>query len=230
MSNVTVRAYEPRDDEAFRHVRAMTFRGGESVQPDEKLLRQDCLAYVGELNGKIVAATTVIDMTATLGEQALRCAGLAAVAVVPEQRRSGIGTALMNDILPLLRAEGFALASLYPFRGSYYRKFDYAYCGTRYKITCPSDRLPKVKGEQLPVRMLEESERGQIYGCYETFARRYSGMNLRCSEDQWWRVLGGDTPLQVYAAGSPVEGYAVLRLNSGFWETQAIKELIWNTP
>src|SRR5436309_7767449 len=132
MSNVIVRAYEPRDDEAFRHVRAMTFRGGEGVKPDEKLLRSDCLAYVAELNGETVAATTVIDMTATLGEHALRCAGLAAVGVLPEHRRGGIGTALMNIVLPLLRAEGFAIASLYPFSAAYYRKFDYAYCGTRY--------------------------------------------------------------------------------------------------
>jgi len=229
MSNVTVRAFEPRDDEAFRHVRAMTFRGGEGVKPEEKLLRSDCLAYVGELDGEIVAATTVIDMTATLGQHALRCAGLAAVAVLPEHRRSGIGTKLMNDVLPLLRAEGFALASLYPYRGSYYRKFGYEYCGTRYQITCPVNRLPKIKSEPLPVRQLDADDRSQIYSCYETFARRYSGMNLRKSEDQWWRVLGGDTPLQVYAVGNPVEGYIVLRLNSDFWETQPVKEFAWNT-
>ena len=229
MSNVTVRAFEPRDDEAFRHVRAMTFRGGEGVKPEEKLLRSDCLAYVAELNREIVAATTVIDMTATLGEEALRCAGLAAVAVLPEHRRGGIGTRLMNDVLPLLRAEGFAIASLYPFRGSYYRRFDYEYCGTRYQITCPTSRLPKITSEPLPPRLLVDEHRKQIYNCYEAFARRYAGMNLRRSEDQWWRVLGGDTPLQVYAVGTPVEGYIVLRLNSDFWETQAVKEFIWNT-
>src|SRR2546421_2451478 len=131
MSNVTVRAYEPRDDEAFRHVRAMTFRGGESVQPDEKLLREDCLAYVGELNGKIVAATTVIDMTATLGEQALRCAGLAAVAVGAEERRRWIGGAPVEDIFPFLRAVGFAPASPFPFLARYLPDIEYSSFCTR---------------------------------------------------------------------------------------------------
>ncbi|HZH98224.1 MAG TPA: sterol carrier protein domain-containing protein, partial [Fimbriimonadaceae bacterium] len=55
-----------------------------------------------------------------------------------------------------------------------------------------------------------------------------SGVNLR-NPVQWWRTLGGDRPLMVYAAGDPVEAYAVLRLNPDFWVLQEVKEFIWST-
>jgi predicted acetyltransferase len=228
MSEIVVRRYEPRDSDGFRHVRSVAYRNGETVTADEKLLRDDCIGYVAEVDGEIVAATTVIDMTATKHGTALRCAGLAAVAVVPEKRKAGVGTRMMSQILRLLKEEGFVIASLYPFRASFYRKFGYEFCGTRYLLNVPSQRLPAVAADLTP-RLLPYENRSEIYDCYRQFCSRYAGMNLRLTEDQWWRVLGGDTPLKIYVVGDPIEGYIVLRLNSDFWNNQSVKELVFNT-
>ncbi|HEY3782682.1 MAG TPA: GNAT family N-acetyltransferase [Fimbriimonadaceae bacterium] len=227
MANLVIRAFEPRDDEGFRHVRAMAYRHGDPVSKEDKLLRSDCLAYVGELDGEIVAATTVIDMACTKGDKALRCGGLAAVGVIPERRRGGVGSALMTEVIKLLHEEGFAILSLYPFRATYYRKFGYEFCGHRIQITCPVHRLSKIKPAFDPV-LLPYKDRAKIYPVYEQYAKRYAGMNLR-NEDQWWRVLGADTPMQVYTLGDPIEGYILLKLNSDFWNTQNVKEVVWNT-
>ena len=167
-------------------------------------------------------------MTATRGPRTLRCAGIAAVAVAPEYRSSGVGAALMTEILPQLVVAGFPLASLYAFRESYYRGFGYEVCGTRYEITCPSHRFPKVR-PTLEMRMLGADEMCAIRPCYESFARRFSGMNIR-GEDMWWRQMGGDTPFAVYAAGDPIQAYVAVRLDAEFWVPQEVREFVWTSP
>jgi predicted acetyltransferase len=227
MANLIVREFEPKDDAGFRHVRAMVYRNGEPVKPEDTILPEDCIGYVGELDGEIVCAATVIDMTATRGEATLRCAAIAAVGVLPERRRGGYGGQLMAEMTTLLREKGIAIASLYPFRASFYNKYGYMHSGKRFEISCPSDRLPKFDSELDPVELKGE-DRQRIFPCYDQFANRYSGMNRR-NELQWMRILGRDNPFAVYAVGDPVEAYAVLRINSDFWEKQTIKEFAWST-
>lgn len=226
--SVVCRPYLESDREAFGYVRSMTYRGAEPVLPDEKLLREDCLATVLEVDGRIVGACTILDMMSTRGPGNLRTAGVAAVAVVPEARGGGIGNTLMERILGHYRGEGFLLASLYPFRASYYRKFGYAYAGTRLEVTCPEHRFPRIEAP-LRIRHVQPSEFGVLRDCYESFARRYSGMNLR-SEQMWWRQTGGDTPYTHYVAGDPPETYVSIRLVQGFWEKQEVHEVVWSTP
>lgn len=228
MSDIIVRPFEPRDDAAFRHIRSMVYRSGDPVSPEDRLLRDDCLAYIAEKDGMTVGSTTVLRMTATKHGNPLTCGGVAAVAVLPEQRRSGVGSEMMGRIAGDLHAKGFAMASLYPYRAAYYRRFGYEHCGRKFTIECPLERFPAFD-DALPVRQIAYEERHLIRPAYAQFATRYAGMNLRDKEDQWWRVLGGDTPLKVYACGNPIEGYAIIKLNSGFWEPQAVKELVWNT-
>jgi predicted acetyltransferase len=227
MGNLAVREYEPKDDAGFRHVRAMVYRNGNAVPPEDTVLPDDCIGYVGDLDGEIVAAATAIDMTATKDGTKLRCAGIAAVGVLPERRRGGFGGALMSGISPLMRERGFAVASLYPFRTGFYKKYGYAHCGQRFDISCPSDRLPKHDPE-FDAALLPHEKREQIVGCYEAFAARYAGMNIR-TPMQWDRVIGQENPHQIYVVGQPVEAYAILRINSDFWVNQAVREFVWST-
>ncbi|MFN8221402.1 MAG: GNAT family N-acetyltransferase [Fimbriimonadales bacterium] len=227
-SNVVVRRYQESDREAFGRVRSFTYRGGEPVRPDENLFRDDSVGYVAEVDGNVVAAFTALRMTCNIDGTHLPCAGVAAVAVNPEFRKGGVGSSLMQEGLRLMKEDGFVLASLYPFRETYYRRFGYETCGTRFRLSVPAHRLPAT-GSELPVRRIEPEAWDQVRACYERFAVRYNGMNLRTS-DMWWRTGGGDTPFAVYAAGDPVEAYAMLRLVPDFWEAQEIKELVATTP
>lgn len=227
MANVVTRKYTDADRPGFSRVRSVTYRGGDPVLPDERILRDDCIGFVCEEGQEIFGASTILDMTARKGSAQLRCGGLAAVGVVPEKRGSGIGSVMMRDMVRLLREDGFDLASLYAFRETYYRKFGYEVCGKRYRVRCPQSRLPK-KDASITVRELPAKDWCSIKDCYAKFASRYASMNDR-KPDQWWRTLGGDKPLQIYVAGDPIEAYAVMRLNSGFWEDQVVKEFVWTT-
>lgn len=227
MSRFVVRPYEAaRDREGYAHVRSFVYRGGAEVRPDEQLLRDDCLAFVVEDDGRIVGSSVALEMTCSIGGHDLRCAGIASVGVLPEERQTGAGSALMGGTIRLCRDAGFVMSSLYPFRETWYRRFGYATAGLRWKIHCPTDRLPNLKAD-LGVRMLPP-DANLLKGVEASMARRYCGYNIR-TDDQWWRSLGGDTPLTIYAAGDPVEAYCVLRLRNDFWGWIEIKELAWST-
>lgn len=227
MADLIVRRYRDADSEAFGHVRAMTYRGGAPVGPEEKILREDCLGYVGELGGSIVAACTVLRMTCNIDGTQLPCAGIAAVAVNPEERGGGIGSQLMAKSQELIREDGFAVASLYPFREPFYRKSEFATCGARIHIKVPVHRLANLK-ETVSVRHLDHAKWPCIRSCADTFYARYNGSNVR-GDVQWWRNMGGDTPFAIYAAGDPVEAFALVRLDGDFWVAQEIKEICWTT-
>ena len=222
MPQIRVRPFEDSDREAFFHVRAMTYNNGRAI-PEEDQVFKTTQGFVGEVDGRVAGVFGTLDFTCTRGEAAFNDAAVAGVAVLPEYRRSGVGSEMMKWSVRHFREEGIPMASLYAFRESYYRRFGYEVCGSRVKITVPIEVFPRVN-PQLPVRRLAQEEAAALKPCYEKFARARSGMNLR-TDKHWSRVLGKDTT--IYAAGDPVEAYLLVDHRWQFWEGQEISELIW---
>lgn len=222
-----VRTYQDSDREGFGHVRSRVYRGGAPIDPTENLIRPDTYGTVAIRDGVIVGAELDIDMTCTVRGQVLRSMGVASVGVLPEARRGGVGLEMLSRALPLYKERGAAIASLMPFRAHYYRKVGYATCGSRLKISCPAHRLP-VFGSPLEVRELTTDTYEPIVSCYEAFARRYSGMNVRQAE-QWKWQLGGDSRFAIYVAGDPVEAYVSTRLKWDFWNDVEIRDFAWTS-
>lgn len=227
MMQFRARPFQTEDREGFNRVRSRVYRTGEAISPDENLIGEDATATVVELNGEIVGSATALDFNCTFFDSELRTAAVAAVGVVPEHRRSGAGGELMAYSHRHYRDLGFHAAVLYPFRGSYYRRFGYEYCGIKNKVTVRPGILPQLQGG-LPIRELSQHDIGLLKPVYERFARSYNGMNLRNSA-QWSRALGMDKPSTVYAAGDPIEAYAFVRLDGTFWIPQNIREFVWAT-
>lgn len=223
-----IRPYEASDYEAYCQVRQYVYNGGAPIAADAKPILDDTLPSVGEVNGRIVAACNALSMNVTRGGADLRCAGVAAVGVRPEYRSTGVGADLMRGVLPYYREQGFHVSALYPFKGAFYRGFGYEFGGRILELKLPSHKFPKVEST-MPVRIVDYADRDLLRPCYETFARQYAGVNLR-REEQWWRHLGRDNPYTLYAAGDPIEGYALVRLIAGFWEDQEVQEFVWTTP
>lgn len=199
----------------------MTYRGGSPVTAEENLLRPDCLGYVVELDGEIVGALTALKMTCNVDGSHLPCAGVAAVGVVPEARRSGVGAALMTETLRLFREDGFVFSALYPFRETYYSRFGYVSCGGRVRVTMPTDRFPK-RRSTLPVRMIPGSEYEQVRACFDSFCDRYNGSTRR-SNERW-----EDTD-PYYVVGDPIEGFIQIKLSGDFWTPLNMADLVWTT-
>lgn len=221
------RPYAPDDREAFNRVRSRVYRTGETISQDENLLGEDATATVVELNGEIVGSATALDFRCSLLDRELRTAAVAAVGVVPEHRRSGAGATLMSFSNRYYRDLGFEAAVLYPFRGSWYRRFGYEYCGIKHRITVRPGVLPAMPCD-LAIREVSQDVVRALEPVYERFARRFNGMNLRNSA-QWSRALGMDKPFTVYVAGDPIEAYALVRLDGTFWIPQSIREFVWVT-
>jgi predicted acetyltransferase len=227
MSRFQVRPYTDADFDGFARVRSFVYRGGGEVRPDERLLRDDCKGYVIEDRGRIVGAATLLEMTCSLNGQLLRCAGIGSVGVLPEERQSGAGTALMAEIVKIAAADGYAFTSLYPFRSTWYARVGYATCGWRMRFNSPTHRLPKLR-DCLPVRAMDPFDPAGLKEIEAAMASRYCGYSTRLP-DQWWRSLGGDRPYTVYLAGDPAEAYCALRLPDDFWSTVQIPEFAWAT-
>lgn len=220
--------YRPEFREDFNRVRSRVYRGGEPVRDEEDLVPTDCSATLVELDGSIVGAATSIHYDCTFGRTTLRSAGVAAVGVLPESRRSGAGSALMHAVNRQLRDEGFSMALLYPYSAAFYRRFGYEYAGNRLTLSCPRTVMPKIE-HALPAREIKVQDAESIRACYESFAARHHGMNRR-NDLQWARALGGEKPFHIFAVGEPVEAYALIRLEWTFWVDQAVREVVWSTP
>lgn len=224
--SLIVRASETDDIEGLFHVWSLTYNGGKPYDRGEQVFRHS-EGFVAELDGKIVGGFGVMPMTATRGEAVFDSAGVLAVAVLPYIRQSGVGKEMMRSALRIYRERGYEMAALYAFRESYYRGFGYEVAGARYKIQVEAARLPRFE------LTLPAEERGMdsveaIRPCYETFAHRRSGLNLRRHE-QWKRILNPESNRTLYTVGDPVEAYAVVQHSADFWADQRIEELVWTT-
>lgn len=224
MSDLEVLRLTDEDREGFARVRSMVYRGGQPTDPAENLVPPDGEGYVVRQDGQVAGSLTALDMTASKGVEHLRCAGIAAVGVLPECRRGGVGKALMRGTHRLLRDQGFLAASLYAFREPFYRQFGYQVCGRVQRIACPADRLPRFE-RTLPVRQLRPEEFHLLRPVMERYCVVYAGGNRR-NDAQWSRFLGGDRPKTVYAAGDPIEAYCVIDMSGDFWVDLFVREFV----
>jgi predicted acetyltransferase len=225
MSRIDVVPYSAEHREGYARVRSYTYRHGQPISPEEQLIRPGMSGFVAMRDGDYIGAFVVLDMNATRDDALIPLGGVASVAINPEERRGGIGSEMMTRSLWLMREMGLKMASLYAFRESFYRKFGYEVCGKRFKIS--TAKFPALSSD-LKARLLQRECWPEIRPCYERFARRLNGMNIR-NELMWSRITGPETPASVYVAGDPVEAYAVIKLNSDFWVEQPVQELVWST-
>lgn len=226
MPHIVVRPLQPQDQEGFFDVRSLTYNDGNPI-PEERRNFELTTPYVGLRDGVVEGTFVVLDLTCTRGSAVLPCAGIAAVAVYPHLRRTGVGSAMMTWMIHHARDTGVPMASLYGYREPFYRRFGYEVCGKRVKITAPSYRIPKT-AHSLPIRRLKPEDWTQLDPCYTKFATARGGYTLR-DEKLWKRVVGENRPLTIYAAGDPVEAYAVVSHNSAFWSTDHIPDVAWTS-
>jgi len=226
MSQIVVRPVLPEDVEGFFDVRSLTYNDGNPI-PDDRKTFSVTKPFVAVLDGEVSGGFVYLDLTCTRGAAVLDCAGVAAVAVYPHRRRSGVGSAMMAWLPGYLREIGVPIASLYAFRETFYRKFGYEVGGRRLKITCPTHRIPKTQSS-LPIRRLKPTDWPELDSCYRAFAHARSGLSLR-DEILWKRVLGENRELTIYAAGNPVEAYAVVSHSTAFWTTDHVSDVAWSS-
>lgn len=104
-----------------------------SPVPDDALDRlrsdqryyQEHVTLVAEVDGDAVADASAIPMRQNVRGAVYPMAGIAGVATLPHVRRRGYASALVTEILGLMRDGGHAVSALHPFRQSFYAHFGF---------------------------------------------------------------------------------------------------------
>ena len=213
-------------EELFK-VWSPTYRDNKPVEIEPDKPRHD-EAFAARIDGRIVGAFASLPMLVTRQQAELTCAGIAGVAVMPHERQHGVGKAMMEHGIRHYRDAGYDLASLYAFSEKFYRKFGYEVAGYKYGIKVDMGRFPRFD-LSLPATKLSAADRDQIKACYEAFAKKRSGMNLR-PENQWDRIIQLDSNKAIYTVGEPIEAYAIVTHDWNFWVEQKVDEFVWTTP
>ena len=93
---------------------------------DNQRYYEEHLTLVAEVAGVDVADASAVPMQQNVRGGVYRMAGVAGVATLPQARRRGYASALVTEILGLMRDQGHVVSALYPFRPSFYERFGFA--------------------------------------------------------------------------------------------------------
>ena len=101
--------------------------------------------YLAAFDGtRMIAAAKYHDLFQWWLGAGLPMAGIAAVAVAPEDRGKGIGSALVGELMAGISARGYPLSMLYPATASLYRPAGWELAGHTYEAVLPARSLRSI--------------------------------------------------------------------------------------
>ena len=163
---VTIRALEPGD--GLEGLLDLLFRAFGPVAGQERavLLAEHersvrAGGYLGAFDGsRLVAAGRFHDMTQYWNGRAVPMAGVASVAVAPEERGRGVGRALMTALLDLIASRGYPLSALFPSTLPIYRSLGWEIAGTSHEAVIPAHVLRSLAAPDAAVAADPDREPG----------------------------------------------------------------------
>lgn len=189
---------------------------------------------VGELDGQIVASLVLYPLGCWVRGVRVALTGVGSVAVAPEQRRRGIGEALMRAALREMRQRGDALTALYAFRNSYYRKLGYGTVEVVQPLAFAPVNLP-ASDEARRTRRLMLPDRPAVQAIYERVAAQ--GHFALERRPEWWArrlwAYPGDWVVYEGRRRGQIEGYLYYEIdptNGPFRLAMTLIEFVAATP
>jgi predicted N-acetyltransferase YhbS len=83
------------------------------------------ITMIAEDDGAAVASASAVPMRQNVRGTVFPMAGIAGVATLPQARRRGYASALVTELLGMMRDSGHPVSTLYPFRPSFYERHGY---------------------------------------------------------------------------------------------------------
>jgi len=174
---ITVRdCADAGDLRAAWRIRALAFGGPR--EPDDAWPAGGWRGWVASLDGTVCAFARAWPYRQFYGGVAVPTAGLASVAVDPHARGRGVASALLDGVLPALRAAGQPLSALYPSVLSLYRSRGWEQVGVYEWVEFPTSTLLAVPRPSAPVELRPASvaDLPALHECYVRLASTIDGM------------------------------------------------------
>lgn len=190
--------------------------------------------WVGEENGRPVAACQLLWMRQWIGGVAMPVMGLASVAIAPTHRRRGMAGRMLTAGFEHARERGDVGSALYPFRASFYEDLGYGLAGESHQYQVPPALLPDDREARQRIRMVvDEDDEAAMRAVYAEAARQQTGQMAR-SERNWRNAWGREDQAAVvyWGEGGEAEGYAIVRYRADLPLTQRfleVEERMWLT-
>lgn len=214
------RAFVPEDADALAYLARQGFGiPREDFDRSAALFGAETLRVL-ERAGRPEAAAAVWTMDQWFGGRPVPSRAVAFVSVDPVARGSGVGGRLMAAALEEARAEGAALAVLYPATVPLYAKAGFARAGSWFSYRAAPDVLARGRpAGPLPERM-EELDADRLAAVRLAAAARSNGLPVR-NEAMWTMALRADgADSDIYVVPGPdgaagLEGYAAVKPRVG---------------
>lgn len=203
--------------------------------------RLDYLVVV-EVDGQIVSSLACTPGSAYFGNDIVPLSAVGGVATLPDYRKSGYATMMMDRAVRMLYQNGWYTSALWPFSYHYYRKFGWEVGSEQRKYTIPVDVAAEL-GSTSGVRPARAGDLPAISRLVDRFARRYNCVTVR--DDLWWSCLNAGYKFEfggrmdprtsrcpwVHETSGVIDGYAFFSM-AGEGENRfvEVKELIADTP
>lgn len=147
--------------------------GLSELQRFKDIIRVDRKAAVGdfllaERNGQAVGTATSLSQKICMRGGVFDCQGVAWVGAIRSERRSGVGAALMKEILRKGQEREQVVSALMPFRASFYERFGYGSVERRCEWTVPMAVLPT--GNCTGVRLMRRADWSSVMQCQHRMA------------------------------------------------------------
>lgn len=189
--------------------------------------------WVGEEDGRLVAACQLLWLRQWIGGVKIRVMGLGSVAIIPTHRRRGLASRLLIAGFEHARERGDVASALYPFRASFYEGLGYGLAGEAHQYQFPPQLLPDDRAARRQVRMVRtKGDFEAMRAVYDAGVALQTG-HLDRTERAWGKVWGDDDRAAVvYHGETGPEGYAIVRYRADLPLTERyleVEERIWLT-
>lgn len=176
-------------------------------------------ALVGEENLRVVrggpritAGLGILDVGQWFGGKLLPMGAIVAVGVAPDVRGSGVGKAMMAEVIRELHGRGVVLSALYASTQRLYRSVGYEQAGSAFRYSAPARAFPADE-RTLPAHRVDLDHLDTVKALRRAFGRTVNGF-LRRNETMWQytvRPIGAEALAYTVGPASQPEGLIIFR-------------------
>lgn len=174
MADVTIRDYRSSDADAAWRLRGVPF-GGPKETPELWRGETSWRGFIAESGGERAGFAMVRPYRQFFGGRAVPMGGIASVAVAPQARGRGVGSALLDRMLVEMREAGQPISALYPTVPALYRGRGWERGGVLESIELPVHAF-QGRRSRIELRAATEADIPAMRDCYARMAQTVDGM------------------------------------------------------